>query len=67
MEDLKSLHYIKEKELPAINHIFYDNSDGYRIKKRKELYNPFDKSVYNIYSSNYLNKNIKNMKYENLI
>jgi len=50
MEDLSNLHYIKEKELPAINHIFYDNSDGYRIKKRKELYNPYDKSVYDIYS-----------------
>jgi len=56
MEDLSKLHYIKEKELPAINHIFYDNTDGYRIQKRKELYNPYDKSVYDIYSSNYTNK-----------
>jgi len=51
MENLQDLHYIQEKELPAINHIFYDNSDSYRIQKRKELYNPYDKDAYKIYSS----------------
>ncbi|ORX41756.1 hypothetical protein BCR36DRAFT_363712 [Piromyces finnis] len=50
IENLKDLHYLKEKELPAINPSFYNNTDEYRIKKRKELYNPFDKSTFDIYS-----------------
>ena len=55
MEDLQNLHYIKENELPAINHIFYDNSDPYRIKKRWELYGkPHNKELYEIYSSKFL-------------
>jgi len=52
MEDLQNLHYIKKKELSALDHKFYDDSDEYRLKKRKELYEkPIDKENFSIYSS----------------
>ncbi|ORX77095.1 hypothetical protein BCR32DRAFT_295849 [Anaeromyces robustus] len=58
MENLEKIHYIKERELPAINHIFYDNSDKYRIKKRYELYSkPYDKDAFKIYSTCTLKNN----------
>jgi len=51
MDDLQNLHYIKKNELPGLDHKFYDDSDEYRIKKRKELYeNPIDKESFSIYS-----------------
>jgi len=51
MEDLQKLSYIKENELPSINHVFYDNSDPYRIKQRWKLYgNPYNKDNFAVYS-----------------
>ncbi|ORY83381.1 hypothetical protein LY90DRAFT_663814 [Neocallimastix californiae] len=55
MEDLQNLHYIKKKELSALDHKFYDDSDEYRLKKRKELYEkPIDKENFSIYSKSSL-------------